>query len=112
MNNQLEGLLNQITDLHSKWQSAENLIKDIQKELENIPGVTILMKIQNLKKAVKFTQEELQKRVCGHITGYLTVPAETGLASLPMWLIMSCDLIITEDGKILKNRLGQTGTIS
>lgn len=112
MNNQLESLLSQIKDLHSQWQCAENLITEIRNVL-GIRGITILEGIKNLQNENARLQKLLeQKEMSCRITGCILVPAgTTDVINIPGF--KSADLVITEDGRVLKNRWGGfTGKIT
>ena len=113
MNSQLESLLGDIKQLHSNWKSAENLITEIKNAL-NVNGsfVTALEAIKDLKNENNRLREQLAKKeVSCRITGCIVVPAETtNLTLVPAF--KSADLVLTEDGRVLKNRWGgYTGKI-
>lgn len=111
MNNQLESLLDQIKQLHSNWRSAENLITEIRNML-GVNSFPILGCIKNLKDENNRLKEQLAKKeVSYRITGCIVVPVETtDITLVPAFL--SADLVLTEDGRVLKNRWGgYTGKI-
>lgn len=111
MSTQLESLLNQVRELHCKYQAGENLIAEIRKTL-GITSITILQGIKNLQEENRRLKESLnQKEVNCHIVGCVVVPSGTTVETNYI-LMKHADFVITEDGVVLKNRYsGITGKI-